>query len=405
MKTPFFKTTFLAFSLLSILASCNKTVETLPQYLRSGNSLVVANSGTGTGNLVIAGYSNKSANGYDAILVMANPLNGDTMWTKTFGNSYSDAFYSVKNANIKGVNKGGFIVTGFSNRANASSPTMLVVITDANGKTVTTKTYGGTTAYSQGFNVLPVADSGYLVSGLIQKSSASDRDIYLVRIRETGDTIWARSFGAKGIDPYDSINDAAYAAVEAPGGGFFITGSIHGYTQNGGKIFLMKVSSTGKELWTKIYNYGIGFSITLTRDNGIAISGSLQEGGRQDIFLLKTDTAGIVQWGGIKTFGGGGYNYGASMIETSDGGFAITGITDGQGNGNQDVYLIRTNSTGDKIWDKTYGGSDNDQGFGLIQMPDDGGFCITGLSNSGGSYIFLNRTSSDGTQGWVKYIQ
>ncbi len=400
MKHSFFKIALLASSFVAVLSSCNKIVETPPQFLRSGNSMVIANakSGTVAGNLVIAGYNSTSSKGYDAVLVMANPENGDTIWTKTFGNSYSDAFYNVKNSN-----DGGFIASGFTNRASASSPAMLVVITDADGKAIITKTYGGT-AYSQGFNVLPVADSGYLITGVIQKSSTSDRDIYLVRIRETGDTIWTRSFGATGKDPYDSINDAAYATIEAPGGGFFITGSIHGYTQNGGRIFLMKVSSTGDSLWTKMYNYGIGYSLTLTSDNGIVISGSLQEGSSQDIFLLKTDTAGTILWGGIKTFGGGGYEYGASMIEASDGGFAITGITDSQGYGNQDVFLIRTNSSGDKLWEKTYGGTDNDQGFGLVQLPDNG-FSITGLSNSGGSYIFLNRTSSDGTQGWVKYIE
>ncbi len=400
MKTPFFKIALLASSFLAVMASCTKTVDTPPQFLRSGNSLVIANSGTVTGNLIIAGYNTSTSKGYDAALIMANPSNGDTIWTKTYGNSYSDAFYSVANSN-----DGGFIATGFTNRASASSPAMLLVITDVAGKAIKTKTYGGS-AYSQGFNVLPVVDSGYLISGFIQKSSTSDRDIYLVRINDTGDTLWTKSFGAKGVDQYDSINDAAYAAIEAPGGGYFITGSLHGYTQSGGKIFLMKISSAGKEIWTKTYNIGIGYSLTLTSDNGIAISGSLQEGSSQDIFLLKTDTAGTLQWG--KTFGGGGFDYGSSMIETSDGGFAITGITDShsQGHGNQDVYLIKTNSTGDKQWDKAYGGSDNDQGFGLVQMPDNNDFCVTGLSNSGGSFIFLNRSSSgDGTQGWVKYIE
>jgi len=147
---------------------------------------------------------------------------------------------------------------------------------------------------------------------------------------------------------------------------------------------------------------GIGFSLTLTGDNGVAISGSLQEGSSQDIILIKTDTDGNLLW--KKTFGGSGYEYGATMIETSDGGFAISGITDSKGSGLEDVYLIRTNSSGDGQWEKTYGGTDVDQGFGLVKMPDNG-FCITGLSNTDGSYIFLNRVSSDGAQGWVKYIK
>lgn len=392
MKIRIFRSAFLLVSILAVFTACNKTVDSTPQFLRGGNSLVLTN----TGNLVIAGYNSSSTNGYDATLVMANPSNGDTLWTRTFGGAYSDAFY-----NVEKTNDGGIVATGFSNRANASSPSMLLVITDANGKLIKSKTYGGS-AYTQGFSVISNADSGYLVAGIIQKTSTSDRDLYLVRTDKSGDTLWTKSLGAKSINQYDSVNDAAYDVISAPGGGYFVTGSLNGYYQNGGKVFLMKISSTGDELWAKTYVIGIGYSLTLTKDNGIAISGSLQEGTSQDIFLLKTDMDGKLLWS--KSFGGSGFEYGASMVETPDGGFAISGITDSKGNGNQDVYLITTNSTGESAKEYTYGGSGDDQGFGLVAMPDNG-FCITGLSNSGGSYIFLNRTSSDGVQGWVKHIE
>jgi hypothetical protein len=396
MKTRLLKLTFLLFSLVAVLASCNKTTDVTPQFLRGGNSLVLADNG----NLVIAGYASTSSNGYDATLVMTTDGNSDSsLWKWTYGSSYSDAFYSVKKAN-----KGGFIAAGFSNKSNASSPAMLVVITDANGKMVKSKTYGGS-AYSQGLNVVSVNDTSYLVAGYIQKTNRPDRDLYLVKINNAGDTLWTKNYGAKGRDVYDTCNDAAYGVIKAPDGGFYLTGNLNGYSNSGGRIFLMKVSSKGDSLWTRTYNFGIGYSLTLTRDNGIAISGSLQEGSSQDIILLKTDTAGKVLW--KQTYGGTGFEYGATMIETTDGGFAITGITDSKGNGLQDVCLILANSSGVATsWEqtKTYGAADNDQGFGLVEMPDKG-FCITGLSNSGGSYIFLNRTSSDGTQGWVKYIE
>ena len=392
MKTRLFSLAFLSLSLIIVLVSCNKEPDVTEQYMRGGNSLVVAPDG----NVVVAGYTSSGTKGYEALLIKANASNGDTLWTKKFGNPYSDAFYSIKNAH-----KGGFVAAGFSNRANGSSPSMLVVITDANGNAVKTKTYGGS-AYSQAFSVEPAADSGYVVAGYIQKTSTSDRDIYLIKINNASDTLWTRSIGAKSTNQNDSVNDAAFGVVAAADGGYFLTGTLNGYTSNGGRIFLMKVSSTGHQLWTKTYAMGIGFSLTLTGDNGIAISGSLQEGSSQDIILIKTDADGNLLW--KKTYGGTGYEYGASLVETSDGGFAISGITDSKGFGLEDVYLIRTNSSGDSQWEKTYGGADIDQGFGLVKMPDNG-FCITGLSNTDGSYIFLNRTSSDGSQGWAKYIQ
>ncbi|MFA5971989.1 MAG: hypothetical protein WC780_06530 [Lentimicrobiaceae bacterium] len=405
MSTLPFKTALLSISLLAMLTSCNKIADVPQQYMRAGNSLALADDG----NLIIAGYNSSSINVFNAALIKANASNGDTLWEKTYGGSYSDAFYNVRKSN-----KGGYIATGFTNRSSTGSPSMFVVITDATGKQLQSLTYGGND-YSQGFCVLPDADSGYLVAGYIQKSGTYDRDIFLVRINDVGAVIWQKRIGAKSADSYASVNEEAYGVVAAPDGGYFLTGSLNAaYNNDGGEIFLMKVSSTGDSLWTKTFGYGFGFSLTSTHnggieDGGIAISGCIIEGSNQDVFLLKTDTTstGILfpAWTAIKTFGGTGYEYGASIIETSDGGFAITGITqESSGLGNQDVFLVRTNSTGESSWEKMYGGTDNDQGYGLVQMPDNG-FCITGLSNSGGSFIFLNRTSSDGTQVWEKKIQ
>ncbi|MEI6060829.1 MAG: hypothetical protein WCR72_08975 [Bacteroidota bacterium] len=386
------KTFILAVSLLVLVASCKKDT-VIDEYKRSGNSIAVSGS-----NLVIAGYTTSSLGGYDASLILASQANGDTIFNRKFGGSYADAFYSVKKSH-----EGGFIAAGFSNRASSNSPAMFVVITDANGNQLKSIKYGASD-YSQCFSVLPTAnaDSGYLLAGYIQKSSSYDKNIFLVRIDNAGVVKWEKSIGATSTNPYDTVNESAYTVISAPDGGYFLTGSINGYSTCCGKIFLMKVSSMGDSLWTKTFNYGIGYSLTLTSDGGVAIGGTLQETANQDIILIKTDTAGNLAW--KKTFSGTGYEYGATMVETSDGGFAISGITDSKGAGYQDVYLLRTNSTGSVLWDHTYGGNSIDQGFGLVQL-DDGGFALTGLSNTGGSFIFLNRTSSDGTQQWIKYIQ
>ncbi len=402
MNLKYFKAALVFVSLLAVLSSCNKAEQVTQQYMRGGNSLLLASDG----NLIVAGYNSSSTKGYEATLIKIAPSGGsdtNTLWHHSFGGSYADAFYSVNKSN-----EGGYIAAGFSNKAISGSPSMFVVITDAQGVGIKSLTYGGS-AYSQAFSVLPNADSGYLVAGYIQKTSSSDRDIYLVRINNAGAVIWEKSLGAKSINLSDTVNDAAYCVMAAPGGGYFLTGSLNGYSSCCGKIFLMKVSSTGDSLWTRTYGTGIGFSLALTHtagiaDGGLAISGTLQEGTNQDVFLIKTDTAGNVLWPARKSFGGAGYEYGATMIETSGGGFAMTGITDKSGS--QDVFLIRTDASGVQIGtDYTFGGTDTDQGYGLVQMPDNEDFCITGLSNSGGSYIFLNRVSTAGAQVWQKKLQ
>jgi hypothetical protein len=393
MNLKLFKSTILIFSVLAFMASC-KPEDTVKEYLRGGNSLAI----TTDGNLVIAGYNTTSTKSYDANLLLCSP-NGDTLWSRKYGGSYSDAFFSVKNSNT-----GGFIAAGFSNQASSSSPAMIVVIAGPDGSLVKSAKFGGSN-YSQGFSVVANSnpDSGYLVAGYIQKIGRVDRDIYLVRIDNEGKFLWEKSIGAISKDPYDTVSDAAYGIIPAQDSGYYITGSINaGFSTGQGKIFLMKVSQKGDSLWTKTYATGIGYSLTLTSDGGVAIGGTLQETSNNDIILLKTDALGNLLWS--KVYGGTGYEYGASMIETSDGGFAITGITDSKGAGYDDVYLIRTNSAGDLQWDKTYGGSNVDQGYGIVQRSD-GGFSVTGLSNSGGSFIYLNGIAADGTQLWFKNLQ
>lgn len=400
MNTRLFKSALLLIPVIALFTSCNNKVsDSTPKYLRGGNSIVY--DGT---NLIVAGYNASSSKGYEAALLKINPTNGDTLWTKSFGSYYSDAFFCVKKSNDIA---GGYIATGFSNNANGGSPSMYVVKTDKDGKSIFAKTYGSS-SYTEGFSIVPNSESGYLISGFIQKSTNSGRDIFLERIGEDGAEIWSKSYGAKGSNPYDTINEVAYAAMAAPGGGYYVTGAIKGgISMEGGKIFLMKVAENGDSLWTKNYGSGFGYSITLTKDGNIAISGSKVSGSNQDVFLLKTDLSGNLLFTNpsIKTFGGTGFEYGATMIETSDGGFAITGITESVTNGLQDIYFVKTNATGGLTFEKNYGGSDNEQGYGLVQVGTD--FYITGLSNTGGSYIYLNKVDMNGGQvsGWPVNIE
>jgi len=385
---------FFQIALLALVVSC-KPEDTPEEYLRGGNNLAL----TPDGNFIIAGYNNTSSKGYDANLLRVNSATGDTIWSRKFGGSYSDAFFTVKNSN-----QGGFIAAGFSNQASSSSPATYVVITGSDGSLVKSAKYGGSN-YSQGFSVLPHAnaDSGYFVTGYIQKVGRVDRDIYLIHIKNNGDLVWEKTIGAISKDPYDTVNDAAYGIIAAADSGYYLTGSLNGgYSTGQGKIFLMKVSPRGDSLWTRTYATGIGYSLTLTADGGVAIGGTNQETSNNDIIILKTDANGNLLW--TKNYGGNGYEYGATLIETTDGGFAITGITDSKGSGYDDIYLVRTNSSGDLLWDNTYGGTSVDQGYGLVQNSD-GGFSITGLTNSGGSFIYLNRTAGNGTQQWFKNIQ
>jgi predicted secreted protein len=102
------------------------------------------------------------------------------------------------------------------------------------------------------------------------------------------------------------------------------------------------------------------------------------------------------------TFGGVGYEEGLSVVKCADNGYAIAGYTNSSGAGDYDVWLVRTNSTGHHVWNRTYGGSDPDYGYQVAQCPD-GGFLIASQTQSfgvGGSDVWLIRTNSQGIHVW-----
>lgn len=164
--------------------------------------------------------------------------------------------------------------------------------------------------------------------------------------------------------------------------------------------------------WYKTYGgfeLDIGYSIQNTSDGGFIIAGHTYSYsvGSADVWLLKTDSMGNEKWN--RTFGGGGVDNAVSVQEVSTGGFILTGATNSYGAGDMDVWLIRTDSYGRHIWNRTFGGKYDDIGYYVIETSD-GGFAVTGETASiGGGYdismypsanLWLIKTDSQGKEIW-----
>ena len=102
--------------------------------------------------------------------------------------------------------------------------------------------------------------------------------------------------------------------------------------------------------------------------------------GLDDLWLIKTDKSGDTLW--TKTFGGNSYDYGRSVQQTVDQGYIITGNTSSFGAGLSDVWLIKTNESGDTLWTKTFGGESTDYSHSVQQTADQG-YIITGETSFG----------------------
>ncbi|MDD4588486.1 MAG: hypothetical protein PHC60_08875 [Heliobacteriaceae bacterium] len=197
----------------------------------------------------------------------------------------------------------------------------------------------------------------------------------------------------------------AHFVEQTKDGGYVVTGWIES-GQEGPDVFLAKYDGKGNRLWRKTYR-GSGYSdghCVKAVGGGFIIAGETKsrDGYDHDVYLVRTDEKGDRIW--EKNFGGERCDYAWSVQETKDGDFVIAGGTESYGAGIYDVYLVKLTASGNIIWEKTYGGAGSDCGYALEQLAD-GGYLIAGNSESfgtGNPDLYLLKTDGDGKMIWQK---
>jgi hypothetical protein len=233
--------------------------------------------------------------------------------------------------------------------------------------------------------------------GITTSFGAGGNDVYLVKTDANGNMLWNKTYGGTGTDQGDSV-------IQTSDGGYAITGYSNSFGTNY-DVLLVKTDANGVMQWNKTYG-GTGidhaFSLVQTSDGGYAVAGitiSFGSGG-YDVYLVKTDASGTMQWN--KTYGGTGHDYGYSLILTNDGEFAIGGYTNSFGVIGNDFYLVKASADGTMQWNKTYGGVFNDMARSLIRTSD-GGYALAGYTNSfglGGDDMMLLKMDASGNMQW-----
>ncbi|MBA7530077.1 hypothetical protein ES705_22280 [subsurface metagenome] len=323
----------------------------------------------------------------------------DTLWTKTYGGIEWDFGFSVQQ-----TTDNGYIITGYTKSFGVGSNDVYLVKTDINGDTLWTKTYGGISS-DKGWSVQQTTDNGYIITGCTMSFGPGGEDFYLIKTDANGDTLWTRAYGGPGIYDY------GYSVQQTTDNGYIIVGYTNSFGAGNYDVYLVKTDKNGDTLWTKTYGgtaYDVGWSVQQTADNGYIITGwtSSFGAGGYDVYLIKTDENGDTLW--TKTYGGPIYDYGRSIQQTTDNGYIIAGYTRSFGP-TIDVYLIKTDSLGDTLWTRTYGETGNpsthaDKAFSVQQMPDDG-YIIVGWTDSfgtGDDDVYLLKTDMNGDLLWTQ---
>ncbi len=326
----------------------------------------------------------------------------DTLWTRTYGGTDDDYGYSVQECD-----EGGFIIAGETSSFGAGWEDVYLIRTNADGDTLWTKTYGGTES-DFGESVQECASGGFIIAGWTGFSFAGyDCDVYLIRTDSDGDTLWTKTYGGIENDWGYSVQECAPTKSGQASGGFIIAGYTRSFGAGSSDAYLIRTNADGDTLWTKTYGgtgSEQGYSVQECVAGGFIIAGATFPLGigSWDVYLIRTNADGDTLW--TKTYGGTSMDKGYSVRECADGSFIIAGYTGSFGAGHDDIYLIRTNSSGDTLWTKTYGGTDNDWGES-VQECADGGFIIAGVAEyfgTGERDVYLIRTNSDGDTLWTK---
>jgi len=331
-------------------------------------------------------------------LFVSNTVTAESelQWEKTYGGANNEQGYSVQQ-----TLDGGYIIAGKINSSDSESFDVLLMKTDEHGIFLWEQTFGDTFDDDFAWFVQQTSDDGYIIVGHIQYSSIdNDTDIYIIKTDSSGELQWENTYGGKNFDFGGSIQQTS-------DGGYIIAGCTFSYSIGSGDVYLIKTDSNGNSQWVKSFggnDYDTGRSVQQTTDGGYIITGytSSYGSGNYDVYLIKIDSFGELQW--EKTFGGNESDYGQFVKQTSDGGFIMTGYTYSYGAGSSDVYLIKTNVSGELQWEQTYGGAEIDQGY-CVQQATDGGYIIAGNTQSYGSGltdVYLIKTCSDGYLEWEK---
>ncbi|MCK5691262.1 MAG: hypothetical protein KAI08_00395, partial [Bacteroidales bacterium] len=283
--------------------------------------------------------------------------------------------------------------------------------TDSNGNKLWNITIDGGYGRNLAYSVQQTSDGGYIIAG--EKAEHRDQQLWLLKTDSNGKMEWDKIF------ENGDLSEAKYVQ-QTTDGGYIIAGATFSINTDDWNIWLVKTDSKGNKEWDKTFagtnNYGWdrADSVQQTSDGGYILVGYTYSGprgaGDSDVWLIKTDSNGNKQW--EKTFGGDDSNEGAhSVQQTTDGGYIFgvdtLNLKDNQiyGQYNWNVRIVKTEANGNKQWEKTFG-EDVSNRVESVKQTIDGGYVIAGNTEPWGEGAVMDawllKTDSNGNTQWEK---
>jgi PKD repeat protein len=344
---------------------------------------------TNDGGYITTGFtSGEGAAGSNVVLIKTDPK-GNQSWRKIYGGAKDDGGSSVKQ-----TTDGGYIVLGYTASKGKGEQDLYLLKTNANGDTTWTKTYGDVD-HDDGYEVQQTKDGGYILVGLLGGNCSA----YIVKTDVKGDTLWTRSIKNTNTNPNAiSTCDQATSVQETSDEGFMVLGintTYSGFGKTDQKTFLTKINKNGSILWTKILTdiqgSNGGQAIQKTIDGGYVIVGYSKINNKDNAYLIKLNSEGIISF--QKSFGNTTDDtYAFSVRQLPDKGYVFSGYIERATSPLYSLYVVRTDEKGVLIWERkivneSAAGSEigltNDCGFIIATQGSDQDIHLLKLNKNG----------------------
>ena len=319
-----------------------------------------------------------------------------------FGRNYGGANEDMGRS-LKQTVAGGFIIGGYTTSFGAGASDMYLVYSDNSGALQWTKTFGGAGADSA-FSVWQTNDNGYVLAGSTNSFGSGGLDMYVVKTDVNGNIQWSATYGGAG-------NDFARSVQQTNDGGYMITGSTNSFGAGGYDMYLVKTDNAGTIQWTATYggiNDDYCNSAQQTADLGYILGGSTKSFGtgtplNPNVYVVKTDVAGTISF--AKAHGVSNPDWANRIKEKTGGGYILTGTSYVVGTGLDMLVMSLTtagDATGIGTFKRTYRwnwmNSPNQQediGEDIVEGGPGGGYVVTGHTGISANYNIVPMFAID----------
>lgn len=354
--------------------------------------------------------------------LLKTDANGKKLWQKAFGGG------DFEYGSVVAVGAdGGYAIAGQTESNNTGQVTnyhggidIWIVKTNVNGTMQWQKTYGGS-GFERPQCILGTGDGGFLITGTTSSGDGDfagkgDKDLFILKIDAAGNKQWAKFYGG-------SMSEEGFSIIPSGDGGYMVagftssaTGDVTGNIHGESAAWVLKIDVNGNLIWQKVIpglNGTRAKSITPSGDGGFVVSGfiwrmetdPISGTSNANAWLAKISGDGTELW--QKNYGGSTSEEATSVTKAADGGFIFAGYTwsnDGDVTGHQgraDIWIVKTDASGSKIWQKTMGGPQNDEAVSILPMANNV-YLVSGVS---GSDKYLAPTPNYSTDGLLLKIK